>query len=528
MRVLLGREWVIAVNRFVFVLMCIMLASGFAFADVQVSGTSVSPSTLRPGTTGSISFTLTNTGAYSISGLTLSPSGYGFELFSDQVSIGTIGAAGSTPANIQFKVSPTLDSGVYNMMIAAYWNEQSASGGTGYKLIQIPVTVSKQTIFQVYSEQMTVGIGDDFELKAKIKNGGGKVTNVVLALSSTYFIAKDSSKLVIGDIGQDGTVELNVPISTNPSMPSGVYSVPVTISYQNELGAVTETTASLGTVQAIKGSVDFTVTANADSQVSPGRKVNLALNIKNDGTLAANSVKCTLSSGTASFTPLGSAQRMLGEIKPGTALTANFELGISASSTPGYYPIVATIEYLNRQGETQTAIAKTIGIEVVGIPKLSIIASTSPSPVAPGGKYSLNVQVSNIGTTDVKSLTVDLSGNENVFKILENSPADFIGNLKTDDYSQVSYNVYIPNDLAPGQYPVKVNMKFMDTYNNEQEVSETTTLQVVSAEVAAIAGNGKGGGMDISTMVILLLIVAAVGYFVVYKRFIKKNGNGKK
>jgi hypothetical protein len=496
-----------------------------SFADIQVSGSSVTPSTLRPGNTGSVSFTLTNTGAYGITGLTLTPTGYGFEFFSDKISVGTIGAAGSTPVNIQLRIPQNVESGVYNLMISAYWNEQTTSGGSGYKLIQIPVTVSKQTIFQVYSDPMTVGIGDDFDVIARIKNTGGKASNVVLTINSPYFINKDSSKTLLGVIGAGETVDVDVPISTNSSTPSGLYTIPVIISYQDDLGNIQQATTTLGTVQAVKGFVDFSVLSGTDVQASPGKKINMTLRIRNDGTLTAKSMRCSVSSTSSNFLPLGSSQRFLGEVKPGETVAVSYEVGISAGSSPGYYPVVLTIDYLNKQGEAQTSVSKNIGLEVVGTPKLSLITSTNPSPVSPGGKYSLSVQVSNIGTTDLKSLTVHVKGDS--FTILENSPSTFIGNLKTDDYSQVSYQILVKKETQPGEYPVEVKMNFMDAYNNEQEVTQTSILQVVSPEIMALSGNGGGSGPDIWLLLFALLVVLIILYFA-YKRFFKKNSNGKK
>ncbi|MFH0817946.1 MAG: CARDB domain-containing protein [Candidatus Micrarchaeota archaeon] len=500
----------------------VIVFAAAAFADVQFTSTTVSPSTPRPGNTGSISFTVTNTGTSAISGLTLAPSGNGFESFSDSVSVGTLGASGSTQTSIQFKVSPNTESGVYNIMINVYWNENTASGGTGYKLVQIPVTVSKQTIFQISSSPVTVGIGDDFELKATIKNTGGRASNVVMAINSPYFIVKDSSKLIIDDLGRGAEASINVPILTNFSMPAGLYAVPVSISYQDDLGGIQQTTAILGTVQAVRGSSDFSVTSSTDSAASPGKRVKMTITVRNDGTLATKSVKTTLSSASSNFVPLGSSQRLIGDMKPGETASTSYDVGISASATPGYYPIVLSVDYLNRQGDAQATVTKDIGIEVIGEPKLSIITSTNPSPVAQGGKYSLGVQISNTGTTGVNSLRVTVESDS--FIVLDNSQTAFIGNLKTDDYSQVSYNVLVKAGTLPGKYPITVKMNFADAYNAEKEIVETSYLQVIEPDVAASLGmNGNGGSGNTILLAIGLVVVLIIAYLI-YRRTRKQNG----
>ncbi|MFH1448770.1 MAG: hypothetical protein ABIG39_07965 [Candidatus Micrarchaeota archaeon] len=501
------------------IVLIVAVLTAAAFADVQVSSSSVSPTTLRPGLTGSISFTLSNTGTSSISGVTLYPSGNGFEFLSDKVSLGTIGASGSTQANIPFKVKPNAESGIYNIIISIYWSETTTSGGTGYKTIQIPVTITKQTIFGVSSEPVTIGIGDDFEINASINNKGGKASNLIMSINSQYFILKDSSQLVLGDIGAGETMDINVPLSSNLSMPAGKYSVPILLNYQDELGNLQQTTATLGTIQAVKGFVDFSITPTIDSVASPGRKIEMSLSVRNDGTIEANSVRCTISSLLSDFLPIGSSQQLLGDIKQGESVVVYYDVGISATATPGYYPVAISLDYLNKQGEVQTTITKNIGIEVTGVPKMSIITSTSPSPVFPGGKYSLNIQVSNVGTTNVKSLTVHIEGES--FTILENSPSKYIGTLKTDDYSEVSYDVFVGSETAPGKYPVKVTMEFLDTYNTEGQFIKETYVHVISKDDAAGAGSG---GMDMFSTITLLVLVAVIAYLV-YRRFFKKKKN---
>ncbi|MFH1470775.1 MAG: hypothetical protein ABIF01_03435 [Candidatus Micrarchaeota archaeon] len=499
----------------VFVL--VLLMSAFAFADVQFGTATVTPTTLRPGNTGSVSFTITNAGTSGITALTLYPSGNGFEFSNDRISIGTVGASGTTSASIQFRVSPNTESGVYNIMINAYWSENTVAGGSSYKLIQIPVTVSKQTIFQISSEPMNVGIGDDFELNAMVKNTGGRASNIVVSINSPYFIAKDSTKLSLGDLGKGEEEMIAVPILTNLSMPAGIYAIPAIISYQDELGNIQQVSATLGTVRAVRGTVDFSVGYDIDSSATPGKRVRMTITVRNDGSLVAKSVKTTLSSASSSFVPLGSSQRLLGEIPPAGTESVTYDVGISSSATPGYYPATVTIDFLNAQGEPQTSITKSIGIEVLGESKLAIITSTTPSPVSSGNKYSLGIQISNIGTSEVRSLTVTLESDS--FTILDNSPSSFIGNLKTDDYSQVSYNVRVSNDVAPGKYPITVRMKFMDAYNAEREIVETSYLQVVSSN-----GDSGGGLLDSVPIALVGLAFVVVAAYLVYRRCTKCNG----
>ncbi|MCX6778247.1 MAG: hypothetical protein NT157_05190 [Candidatus Micrarchaeota archaeon] len=507
-------------KRFFVLLAAIALMSLVAYADVSFSAGTVSPSTLQPGVSGSVSFTITNTDTTSaVNGLTLYPSGTGFVFPSSQISVGTIGASGSSTVSVPFAVSQSTQARVYTIEISAYWNA-GTSGVTGYKKISVPVTISNPSVFQISTQPVSAGAGDDFVVKAAIRNTAGMASDARLSINSTSFIARDVSQVFLGDVPQGQDVEFQIPLTVSSSTQPGTYSIPVVITYRDEISASQQAVAYMGPVRVVKGVVDFLVDARVDGDIAPGQKIGIAVDIANSGNKKAYSAKVSVSSASAGFVALGPSEKSLGDMAPEDNTTVNFDIGISSTTSPGYYPITVAISYLNEQGEAQTAIAKTVGLEVGGKPEVLVIASTSPTPVGPGKKYSLSIQVSNVGTTNLKALKVYVKSD--VIELFE-SPYNFIGTLSIDDYSTAQYEVYTPPSVAPGTHPVEVTLEFMDAYNRKHEITQTAYINIASPSLLAIS-NGSGGGPDLITTLVILAIAAALLYFVVYKRFIKKNG----
>jgi hypothetical protein len=92
------------------------------------------------------------------------------------------------------------------------------------------------------------------------------------------------------------------------------------------------------------------------------------------------------------------------------------------------------------------------------------------------------------------------------------TPYGFIGELQQGDYSSATYDVYVKPGLAPGRYPLNVNVTFVDAYNKEHTVQKKAYLDVVSPQLAAIA-QGTATGPSFLSIVINLAIIGAVLWY---------------
>jgi hypothetical protein len=268
----------------------------------------------------------------------------------------------------------------------------------------------------------------------------------------------------------------------------------------------------VGPIRVVKSSVDFGIAARAgNDNVHPGDKFDLALDITNNGGEPAYASIVTIGTDRRSsdyFVALDTSERGIGDLGAGEKKTANFRMGVNGNTVPGYYALNATISFVNAQGES-TSISKLFGVEILGVYDVSVIAEPSPKPVTAGRVYSLSTQVSNTGTGKLKAVSAELFTTPDVEVI--GTPYGFIGELDVGDYSSTQYDVYVKPGLAPGRYPMRINVTFFDAYNKEHVVSKIAYIDVVSADIAAIA-SGNGGG-DGTAMILLLVIIAVVLWY---------------
>ncbi len=500
-------------------LVAVLLLAGIALADIAPSAFSVSPSTLKPGVSGSLSFTLTNTGTYSISGVDLYPSGQKMQFFSDKVNLGAIGPGASTVVTVPFKVDSAAAAGVYNIQLTAYWTDPV--GGSLYKTFSVPVTVSSAITFQISSISYNVTQihpGDSFTADVVITNSGGAATNARLTGTSTNFTLAGSSQITMGDLVTGQSTHVLIPLSADSRLDPGNYAIPLTVTYTDDLGATQSASLSIGPVSIYKASVFFNIIAQPETEgVLPGQRASVDVNITNVGDEAAKFVRVSILSNSSSFIPLDSSDRYIASIAPGASESVSFQIGVNTGTAPGFYPLVITIIYSDPKGEEQPHVVQVTGLQVAGVSDLTAFATASPAPVTAGKKYTLSVQVSNIGTTQLKSVRATTTGN--FFDMLA-SPDSYIGTLNVDDYSTITYPVYVSENVQPGRQTFTVLLTFRDQDNVERSISKVAYLDVVSADTAAKA-QGTNGGSN-GTLLLVGGVVAIILLYLVYTRFIRK------
>jgi len=501
-------------NRYFALFAALLICAGISFADIVPSGFSASPATFKSGVSGTLSFTLTNTGTNTITGIDLFPSGDQLTFFSSKVSVGALGPGASTTASIPFKVSENAPSGVLNLQVSAYWIDTTVQG---YKTFSYPLTISSSVTFQLSSiafDDEMVNPGDAFNVNATLTNTGGAVNNVRLTSAMSSFTLGGSSQIMLGNKADGQSTHVQIPLIASTSLAAGVYSIPITVTYEDGLGATQTSSLSIPVTIYPRSSYLSVSTSQDIDTVLPGQKVIMKVNLTNVGSEAARVVRVSLTPTTTALVMLDSAEKYVEEIPAGSSKEVTFQVGINSGTQTGFYPVDVAITYSDAKGSSQQ-ISQQIGLQVSGISQLDLISSASPSPVTPGKKYTLSMQISNIGTESLKSVRVHTEGS---FFDLLTSPDSYIGALIVDDYSTVTYSIFVHDNLQPGAYPVNATITFRDAENVEKTVVKTGYIYIVSQDMATLAAGGSSSNPLVT--LVMLAIVAVLGYFG-YKRFFK-------
>ena len=495
-------------GKFGFVFVALVLFA-LAFADVSITSYQVLPATIRPGVNGRVVIILANTGPQDVTGVQLEAIGTNLVQSNMRASLGDFRSGVSTTATVPFTVADNAPSAIYNLPIRfTYYT----SDGVGFKDLNVPITVVNPPSFQISSQRETVFTNGDFTVNGTLGNTGGKAFDVKLSLDSTSFLPNGPSPLLIGDIS--ASRDFTLPLTLSGDVTSGKYSVPVLLSYRDELGQDQATNLTL-TVSVNRRGPDFVASVSSD-KLTPGSSSKVSVNVKNVGTDAAYNVKVSLYNGTV-FTPLGVTELNIGSLAPGEEGSAQFDFGVNQAS-PGFYSIPFKVRYENVRGEEQAYRIVNSGVNVQSSNEISVYVSGKTSPIVSGQTNTFSVLVSNIGSSAIKSLSVRISGD--AFEVLDAQDSQYIGGLQEDDFSSVQYKVLVKN-VPEATYNLTVESTFKDAYNIEHTSVNMVPVRIVSAGTAAKFGDAAANGSNGNGLIILGvigLVVLIVAYFA-YKRF---------
>jgi hypothetical protein len=319
-------------------------------------------------------------------------------------------------------------------------------------------------------------------------------------------------------LAADQETSVRIPFTASADLPPAVYSIPLTVTYEDELGSTQTASLSIGPVNVYKRSIYFSVSTQPNiSNILPGQKVTITVQLSNVGTEEARFVKVSLAPNSSSFVLLNSGEKYIDRIPVNGSSKVSFDLGVNSGTQPGFYPLRISISFADARGVEQPMLIQNTGLEVAGVSDLDVIASASPAPITAGKKYTLSVQVSNIGTFQLKSVRTSVSSS--FFDVLS-SPDAYIGTLSVDDYSTITYPIYVHDGIEPGRHTFITIITYRDSDNVERSISKVAYLDVVPQEVAARA-TGTTGGIDGWMLAFIALIAVVLGY-IVYKRFISR------
>jgi hypothetical protein len=411
-----------------FLMMLLVLANfGFAAtaseAALQVTGYSVVPSKVYPGTKGYIQLTLENSGSGTASGIKLDYSNsYTYKTLS--IYPGDIEVGANSQVSIPFEIPQELSTGMILYNINVYYLATSGGGSSKMTTFSVPIVVSQNEVLKVGTLSMgkeSLSPGEKISVNLNIRNTGGTINDLSISTpqNSSFSIDGSTSKDV-GSIPSNFNETLTVDLVSSSLAPIGQYLIPLTFTYQDSLQNPVTQTLYVGPVNVLDPSTQFRVSFKPRSSTEIGSAADFSLTLENDG---ASPTSATVDvSSTDVFTPLGGSKFYFHSIEPGKTASETVTLGISASVSSGYYELP-----LNVTLSTGKTFTQKMGIHVEATSEIKITGELSTSTTG----SEIVIQISNTGNTPIRSVyaVADMGGVKT---------EKFIGTMAIDDYSTLS------------------------------------------------------------------------------------------
>ncbi len=474
--------------------LALMCSVGFSTnnAALQLTGHTTLPGTIYPGTVAQLEISLTNSGTDTAAGAIVE---YKTPLESQysQISLGDIGTGATATTTIPFTVPANVSSGFFNIDINVVYFSDASKTGLKNSPVSIPIQISQHEILSVKTISVTplsIQAGDPVTVQLQIENTGGVMNDVTITTpDSSTFLIQGVTQQVVGAIPSGGSTNVSVILSSSSSTPSGKSTIPLIVSYQDELSNVVNQTIYVGPVTVSASSGQFGVTMQSLNPVEVGSEAQFALTLENFGGSSASPIVDI--NQTSQFTPIGSTLIYFDSIPPGENETKIITVGIGSSIAAGYYNLPMSVMV------NGGSYAEDVGVAVVATPDVIVTATTQPSFIS-GGTSGAKVvaQISNNGNSAIRSVYVTTEP-QSAMPVI-GATDQFIGTLNVDDFATFQVTVDVPQNLTPGQYNLPIMVDFKDADNIQHNLSKNIPITIYSPMDAARLNGGASGGATTS------------------------------
>lgn len=325
------------------------------------------------GDTGSLSFTLENTGTRTANAASVQLSTQSGSLYF------------GSPSNAQGETSlyvPTLDPGETTTVSAQVGAGSETSPGE-YPVNAV-VSYENQNGVTEQSDTLTTGVQvrpeRSFELRdvstenfrvdenearinaTVVNTGPGDARNVAVQLGQTSTVTATNGESSVGDLAVGESAPVSFTVTIPASAEPGTNTFPFTVQYENADGDVRTTDTPIRKSISIGPERDpFTVT-NVSTGVSPGGSDSVTVGIRYNGAepVSATNAKIFVSD------PISTSDdgAYLGTMQPGETTNATFTVSAGSGALTKAYAASIEVRYDDTDGDTKYTDGLPIGIPV--------------------------------------------------------------------------------------------------------------------------------------------------------------------
>lgn len=245
-------------------------------------------------------------------------------------------------------------------------------------------------------------------------------------------------------------------------------------------------------------------------RITPGGEATMYVNLENTGEFALKDVSIVLDLTDQPFAPIGgTSEKSISRLNIKEKEEVQFRIIASADAETKVYKVPLTIKYKDETGQAYEKL-DSIGLIVDAVPEFQInLEGSDIYKEEMNGKVTISI--SNIAPTDVKFASVELLESE-YYEVLSNN-REYIGNLDSDDYETVEFEIYVDKIKEDHLIPLYVLVHYKDAYNNDKEFTEEVKLNVYSRWEAIVYGLEKPNTTYLKLIVLVLLVLFGWGVY---------------
>jgi hypothetical protein len=330
-------------------------------------------------------------------------------------------------------------------------------------------------VSQYVTSPSPVRTGESFTLTITVTNTGSKYANNIMASvgSSGQFVGIGApASLGQLDPNMSATVSLEVRAG---SIAAGAYPLQVELSFRiGESGEqitarsvgiqVTGGTGVAGDPQVVIHSAKILTQPQA-----AGDRFDVQLVLRNAGERKAYGVSAALSQNEYISPAQGGGTSAVGDLAPGQSLTFTASLVLAKISPTGRADLSYELDYRD-SGNTDHSSTETASLELGAAARQNpqlIVAGyrTEPEHPGPGDRFTLWLQVTNVGAGPARRVLARLGGDDGLdpFLPLATSNVGYAGEIAPGATAAFSTTLLMSGSAAGGAYSLTVDLGYENT-----------------------------------------------------------------
>jgi hypothetical protein len=356
--------------------------------------------------------------------------------------------------------------------------------------ISFGVTPGDEQDFALDSVDSSLSAGDRGTISGTITNEGpADAESAVLVFAGNGSVMPRQSEVVLGDLGDDESMDFVYPVAVRGGAPPGERQVPFVVQYQDEEGNTVRSERLNARVEIDEADADFAVT-DVDSELEPGETGIVEVTLENQGesvtdaTVSLQSISPNIVFGQAANTSV-----FVGDWNDGDTKTVKVQATATGTATEGEYPVQASIAYTEEDNDQPPRAGPiTFGVEV-GDSDDDFAVTNVNSTVPIGDQGTVRVTLRNDeenateSTVSLRSLSADLSLGPAA------NATQFVGDWDEGERRTVAFEVTASNRTERRSYPFQTSVSYTDTGNQRTQDGPYTIGVQPLREQAFTLGN---------------------------------------
>jgi hypothetical protein len=326
------------------------------------------------------------------------------------------------------------------------------------------------------------------------------------------------NQIYLDSIKANSKIEVTKLIGVSSEALSKIYSIPITINYKNQdLTSEYLKTYNFGIqVYNKEPIIDLVNVAISEDRLKPGKDYEVELNIRNNFNSDLYDIVVTLGSQTSPFQIINSANQIyVDSLKGGSQISVSRKIIISPEAEAKVHSIPVTIKYKNTDLSKEYQKVYDFGmiVDVNNLIETHLLKNEVKSTNSSG---TVTLNIINKENSKIKFVEAEiLESNDDSYHLIDQTRKKYIGNLDSDDYDSVDFNIKVDK-----KHPtLRLKVTAQDAYNNNIEKIFEIPLEIYSEKEAIDRGiipNPTADGFaSMAGPIIILLILSIFWLFMI-------------